>query len=356
MARAVRLNGPRSVDVTTVPVPALDPGELRVRTLASGISTGTELTAYRGTNPLLTSRWDPDLRLFMGVAGPPSYPLIRWGYSEVGEVVEIASSDAEGGASPADLRVGDMVWGIWGHVSDAVLPIERLRGHVLPHGLDPVVGCFVRVGAIALNAVLAAGTALGETVVVVGQGVIGLLATSFAAQSGARVIAIEGIPARRELARELGAAETFAPGPEVALAVRERTDGRGADVAIELSGVFPALHEAIRLVGPDGRVVAAGFYQGEATALRLGEEFHHNRVDVVASQIGGVPAHKRARWDVPRLQETVVDLIASGQPDVTRLVSHRFGIEDAARAYELLDGEPATALQVVFEFPTGAGS
>ena len=92
MARAVRLNGPRSVDVTTVPVPALDPGELRVRTLASGISTGTELTIYRGTNPLLTSHWDPDLRLFMGGAAPPSYPLVGWGYSEVGEVVEIAPS------------------------------------------------------------------------------------------------------------------------------------------------------------------------------------------------------------------------------------------------------------------------
>jgi 2-desacetyl-2-hydroxyethyl bacteriochlorophyllide A dehydrogenase len=353
MARAVRLNGPRSVDVTTLPSPVLGPGEVRVRTLASGVSAGTELTAYRGTNPLLTSGWDPDLRLFMGVESPPSYPLIGWGYSEVGEVVELSVADVE---LDSDIRVGDLVWGIWGHVSDAVLPIDRLRGHVLPQGLDPVVGCFVRVGAIALNAVLAAGAALGETVVVVGQGVIGLLATSFAVQSGARVIAVEGIPTRRELARKLGAHETFAPGPDVALALREHTGGRGADVAIELSGVVPALQEAIRLVGADGRVVAAGFYQGEATALRLGEEFHHNRVDVIASQIGGVPAHKRARWDLPRLQETVVDLIASGQPDVTRLVSHRFDIEDAARAYELLDTEPATALQVVFEFAGGADS
>ena len=257
---------------------------------------------------------------------------------------------------PPDVGVGDVVWGMWGHASDAVLPIERLRGHTLPPGIDPVVGCFVRVGAIALNAVLAAGAGLGETVVVVGQGVIGLLATSFAVQNGAHVIVVEGIPARRELALELGAHEAFAPGPEVAPAIRERTAGRGADVAIELSGVSPALHEAIRLVGPDGRVVAAGFYQGDATALRLGEEFHHNRVDVVASQIGAVPAHKRARWDVPRLQETVVDLLASGQPDVTRLVSHRFDVEDAALAYQLLDTEPATALQVVFEFAAGAVS
>ena len=356
MARAVRLSGPRSVDVTTIPVPPLGPGQMRVRTLASGISAGTELTAYRGTNPNLTSRWDPDRRLFMGVEGPPSFPLVGWGYSEVGEVVEISPPDDISGGSQAEVSVGDVVWGIWGHVSDAVLPIERLRGHELPRGLDPVVGCFVRVGAIALNAVLAAGAGLGETAVVVGQGVIGLLATSFAVQNGARVIVVEGIPARRELALELGAYEAFAPGPDVAPAIRERTAGRGADVAIELSGVFPALHEAIRIVGPDGRVVAAGFYQGDATALHLGEEFHHNRVDVVASQIGAVPAHKRARWDVPRLQETVVDLLASGHPDVTRLVSHRFDVEDAAQAYELLDTEPATALQVVLEFAAGASS
>ena len=355
MTRAVRLTGPRSIDVTTIAAPALRLGELRVRTLASGVSTGTELTAYRGTNPNLTSRWDPHLHLFMGAEGPPSYPLTGWGYSEVGEVVEISPlDDAGGGGSEADIRVGDVVWGIWGHVSDAVLPIERLRGHKLPHGLDPVVGCFARVGAIALNAVLAADAGLGETVVVVGQGVIGLLATSFAAQSGARVIAVEGIPARRELALQLGAHEAIGPGPNVAPTIRERTSGRGADVAIELSGVVTALHEAIRLVGPDGRVVAAGFYQGGASDLRLGEEFHHNRVEVVASQIGAVPPHKRARWDVPRLQGTVVGLLASGQPDVTRLVSHRFDIEDAARAYELLDTEPATALQVVFEFPAGA--
>ena len=107
------------------------------------------------------------------------------------------------------------------------------------------------------------------------------------------------------------------------------------------------------MVGPDGRVVASGFYQGEATALRLGEEFHHNRVEIVASQIGSVPAAKRARWDMSRLQDTVVDLISAGRPDVTRLVSHRFQVEQAAQAYALLDTEPASVLQVVFEFGSG---
>ena len=356
MPRTVQFTAARTVDV--VPVDPVDPapGQVRVATLSSGISAGTEMTAYRGTNPYLTSTWDPVRRLFTGSHPErPSYPLLGWGYSEVGRVVEVvpgapASGTTDAGA-PDEVRVGDLVWGVWGHRSEAVLPAADLRGHRLPEGLDPVAGCFVRVGAIALNAVLAADAGLGDTVAVVGQGVIGLLATRFAVLSGARVVAVEGVPARRERALAWGAAHALEPGPATAAAVRELTGGRGADVAVDLSGAYPALHEATRLVGADGRVVAAGFYQGEAAGLRLGEEFHHNRVEVVASQIGAVASRKRARWDVARLQETVVDLVAAGRVDVVALVSHRFDVEDAAAAYALLDTRAAQALQVVLDFP-----
>jgi threonine dehydrogenase-like Zn-dependent dehydrogenase len=89
--------------------------------------------------------------------------------------------------------------------------------------------------------------------------------------------------------------------------------GAGADSAIELSGAYPALHEALRSVTPGGRVVAAGFYQGEGLGLRLGEEFHHNRVELVCSQIGGVPPSLSTRWNVERLQRTFLDLLGSGR-------------------------------------------
>src|SRR3954451_14558449 len=194
-AVAVSFTGPRSVALVEEDVPALLPGTVRVRTLYSGISSGTEMTAYRGSNVYLSKQWDPAQRLFSAGGRSVSYPVIGWGYSEVGEVVEVAD-DVD--ATVPGLRVGDVVHGIWGHRSEAVLPAESLAGRQIPPGIDPVVGVFARVGAIALNAVLAADLHLGETVAVFGQAVIGLLATRLAALSGARVIAVDSIVARLE--------------------------------------------------------------------------------------------------------------------------------------------------------------
>ncbi|WP_426518987.1 zinc-dependent alcohol dehydrogenase [Diaminobutyricibacter sp. McL0618] len=350
MNSLLRFSAPHTVEIVDAPRIELQPGQVRVRTLYSGISAGTELTAYRGTNPYLTSEWDPDIRLFRGASGDNrlAYPLDGWGYSEVGEVVEIA---APGSELPADApRVGDRVWGIWGHRAEGVLSLEALRGHVLPPHLDPLSAAFVRVGAIALNGVLAADLGVGSTVVILGQGVIGLLATRFATLNGATVIAVDGIPQRREAATRWGATHVLPPDENLAFAIRELTGGAGADTAIELSGNYHALHSAIRAVGADGTVVASGFYQGAAGPLRLGEEFHHNRVQLLASQIGSVPNRLRARWDVPRLQRTVVDALADGRLHAAELVTHTYRIEDAAEAYRLLDTDPSAALQVVLEF------
>ncbi len=81
----------------------------------------------------------------------------------------------------------------------------------------------------------------------------------------------------------------------------------------------------------------------------LGEEFHHNRIQLVASQIGALPARLRPRWDRERLQTTVADLLAQGRPDVLSLVSHRYPLAEAAAAYELLDQHPEQALQVILD-------
>lgn len=354
VSEVLRFVAPREVAIVEVPSAPLTAGQARVRTLYSGISAGTELTAYRGTNPYLTSVWDPSIRLFREAGGIDSlgYPLDGWGYSEVGEVVEIAPSNdgAEQHDEEGLPRVGDLVWGIWGHRSEGVLQLENLRGHVLPAGVDPLAASFVRVGAIALNGVLAADLGPGSTVVIFGQGVIGLLATRLAVLNGARVITVEGVEARRAHSLAWGAQHSLAPSADLPLRLRALTGGAGADVAIELSGNYNALRDAMRAVGADGTVVASGFYQGEGSPLRLGDEFHHNRVQVLASQIGSVPQRLRARWDVPRLQRTIVEAIADGRLEPTALVSHRFALRDAPDAYKMLDTDANAALQVVLDF------
>jgi threonine dehydrogenase-like Zn-dependent dehydrogenase len=346
MPAVVQFVSPGVVELIEEPSTPLAADAVRVATLFSGISAGTELTAFRGTNPYLAKTWDPDQRLFRDGAPTFAYPVAGWGYSEVGTVFEVGD-EVPASSGPA---VGEVVWGIWGHRSEAVVPAAKVGGHVLGDA-DPVLGVFARVGAIALNAVLAAEVNLGETVVVFGQGVIGLLATRLAVASGARVIAVDGIGRRRLAALSHGATvalDPFGPG-DLASRVRELTAGRGADSAIELSGSVRALHEATRVVAPASTVAASGFYQGDATGLALGEEFHHNRVRIVGSQIGGVPRHLTDRWDVERLQQVAMSVVLAS-PAVADLVTHRFAAEQVADAFALLDQRGDEALQVVLTF------
>ncbi|TDD16696.1 zinc-binding alcohol dehydrogenase [Nonomuraea diastatica] len=339
--RVITFEEPGQVRVDLEPPADLVPGSVRVHTIYSGVSAGTELTAYRGTNPYLNRKWDPERWLFVD-GQTHAYPLSGWGYQEVGEVVEAAPD-------VADPPVGSLVWGIWGHRAEAVVPAGKLVGHVLPPGADPLSGVLARVGAIALNAVHAADVHLGDQIAVFGQGVIGLLATRLAVLSGARVVAADAIADRLELARTFGAAETFdVTSGSVAEFVRKRVVG--ADTVIELSGTHQGLHEAIRTVRKGGRVVAAGFYQGDGMGLRLGEEFHHNQVQLVSSQIGGVASWLAHRWDVERLQRTFMELVHRGEVEARDLVTHVVPVERAAEAYDLLDKHPSEVLQLVFDF------
>ena len=219
---------------------------------------------------------------------------------------------------------------------------------------------FSQIGAIGLNVVLDADIHVGETVAVFGLGVPGQIAAQLARLNGARVVGVDTIASRRELAGELGADELIdAAEGDVAERIRELTGGRGADVCLEVTGQYRALHEAIRSVAYSSRVCAAGFMQGEGVGLRLGEEFHHNRVQLVCSQISGVAPALQHRWDEYRLASTAIDLATTGRLRLTELISHTLPIAQAPEAFQLLDTRPQDALQVVLTFdeaPAGTGA
>jgi 2-desacetyl-2-hydroxyethyl bacteriochlorophyllide A dehydrogenase len=328
------------------PAAAPGPGEVQVVTRFSGISAGTELTAFTGTNPYLHRQWDAERRLF--VEGQPAfpYPLRGWGYEEVGQVTGVGPGVDNG-------LIGMMTWGIWGHRSVATLPAATVRQQGLNPQVPPVCGVFARPGAVALNALLDADARLGETLVVFGQGVIGLLVTALAAAAGVQVIAVDPVAGRLQLAQQFGASTVISEPAAAAETIRDLTGNRGAAVAVEISGNPAALHEAIRTVGLNGLVVAAGFYQGGLGAVRLGEEFHHNRVRLIGSQIGAVNPALSGRWDPARLHHEVMARIADGRLDPAPLVTHRVPAQDAQAAFDLLTSGDPRVLQVVLEFGEG---
>jgi threonine dehydrogenase-like Zn-dependent dehydrogenase len=346
MGTVVVFTGPRMVDFESYEDPPLKSQELRVRTLYSGISAGTEMTAYRGSNPYLSKQWDPKNRLFLSSEAPSQpYPLSGWGYEEVGEVVEV-------GPDVTSLKVGDIVYGTWGHRTHHVLQEEYAAKRIKPEGLDPLLAIYSHLGPIALNGILDADIHVGETVAVFGLGVLGQIIAQLARLNGARVFGVDMIEKRLGLARELGAIEEgFDPRDgSPAEKIKALTDGRGADVTIEVSGSARALNEAIRATAYSARVVALGFLQGEAAGLLLGEEFHHNRINLVCSQISNVNPALSYRWDRLRLIHTIMDLQEKGSLNLRPVITHVIPFKQAAEGFQILDETPEQALQVVLDF------
>jgi threonine dehydrogenase-like Zn-dependent dehydrogenase len=326
---------------------ALQSHEVRVQTLYSGISAGTELSYFRGSNPFQAKRWDAERRLFIptGETEPSiPYPVRNWGYEECGVITEC-------GNEVSDLAPGTRVFGTWGHRSGTILAADYVRERILPPEIEPVTGIFSHIGPIALNGILDGAIRLGETVAVFGLGVVGNVVGQLAKLSGATVIGVDLLQTRLDKAREVGF-DTVLNGSDGSAAerIKELTGGRGADVCFEASGAIPALHEAIRACAYSSRVVVLGFYQGGAGGLYLGEEFHHNRIELICSQIGGVNPALQGRWNRIRLVQTFTRLLAEKRVQMRPLITHIGSAWDAQTLFNRVANEPANVLQAVLDF------
>jgi len=346
MGKVVVFTEPRTIGFAETEDRALAANEVRLQTLYSGISAGTELTAYRGSNPYIHKQWDPGARLFRPAEQTSmKYPISGWGYEECGKVVEV-------GSEVSQVKPGDVIYGTWGHRTHHIVTEEYASKRILPANLDPILGIFSQMGAIALNGVLDAAIRIGETVAVFGLGAPGQIAAQLAKKSGARVIGVDLIDLRLEKALTLGALDEAINARHVSAAerIKELTGSLGADVAIEASGYYTALNEAIRSVAYSAKVVALGFFQGAGEGLYLGEEFHHNRVNVVCSQIFGVSPELTYRWNVPRLVTTAMRLQAEGMLNLRPIITHIFPFREAAEAFRMCDYESEKTIQVVLDF------
>jgi threonine dehydrogenase-like Zn-dependent dehydrogenase len=344
MEKIVAFVAPKQVGVLTKDIEPLQPDQVRLKTLFSGISAGTELTGYRGTAPFMTKIWDTKQRLFLEKDAPDEMYPRHFGYEEVGEVIEV-------GTNVTDIPLGTRVFGTWSHRSQTVVDADYVRSRTMPDNLETILGIFSQFTAIALNGVHDGAIRIGETVVIFGMGILGQIVAQLVRHSGATVIAVDLLDSRLKMAEELGAHITLNAGRvKVAEEVRKLTNGRGADVCFEVTGSTVALNEAIRTAAYSARVVAMGFFQGQAQSLYLGEEFHHNRINLVCSQIFGVAPELKYRWDVLRMAQTGIRLQSEGVLNLKPLISHIKPVEEAAELFHLLDTSPESVMQAVIEF------
>ena len=327
--------------------PALQAGDVLIRTRYSGVSAGTELSQYRGTSPFMKRQWDVENRMFRDGTPSWTYPIRNLGYEEVG-VVELV------GASVARLKPGDHIFGTWNHCTAHVMSETDAAMRLIPPGADPRIGLFSHIGAVALNGVHDARIRLGDLVVVFGLGVPGQIVAQAARASGATVIGVDPVESRRALAAKLGAHRVLDPNEgSIAEIVKTETAGRGADICIEVSGATLALAEAMRTVAYSSRVVAMGFFQGEARGLHLGDEFHHNRIELISSQISGVAPEVSHRWSKLRLWQTAVRLQHEGVLDLIPLITDQTPFAEAPALFDRLDKGDPHILQSVLTFGSG---
>lgn len=328
-AEAIWFTAPRTVTVRRETAPPPAAGEVRVAAIASLISHGTERLVYRG-------EVDPALPLDLPtLSGSFAFP-IKYGYAIAGRVIDI-------GPGVDGLAIGDAVAALHPHQSVFTLPAHLVKR--LPANLDPALGGFYANVETALTICHDAAPRLGETLAVLGQGVVGLLVTQLLLRAGARVIAIDPDPYRRALAGHFGAITLAHADPA---AIAELTGGRGVDIAIEVSGAPAALQPAIEMVAVEGLVVVASWYGQKPVTLTLGGHFHRGRVTVRSSQVGRLAPETLPRWDYARRTATVLELLP--QLRLAELVSHRFPITQAATAYALLDQAPPGMVQVMVEY------
>jgi 2-desacetyl-2-hydroxyethyl bacteriochlorophyllide A dehydrogenase len=332
--RSLYFTAPGQVEIRRAVLTAPGPGCVMVKTILSAISPGTEGLVYRGQFP-------DDLALdesLSALAGEFSYPL-KYGYSTVGRVSALGE-----GVDAA--WYGRLVFAFHPHESCFLTPVDELMR--VPEGLSAEEAVFLPNMETAVNFVMDGTPLLGEQVAVFGQGIIGLLTAALLASFPLDcLVTLDRYPLRRQASLGLGVHASLDPGAANCQDEIHSLLPNGADLVYELSGSPAALDQAIAAAGFAGRVVIGSWYGKKRPSLDLGGRFHRSRVRLVSSQVSTLSPELTGRWDKLRRFAVAWEMLRRVQP--SRWITHRFPLEEAAQAYQLLDQHPEQAIQVVFD-------
>ncbi|MCS6861295.1 MAG: zinc-binding alcohol dehydrogenase [Abditibacteriales bacterium] len=313
-------------EIETFAVPSPQEGQLLLRTRVTLISPGTERAFFLGL-PNTSQK----------------YPQ-HAGYSNVGEVMAV-------GAKAEGFQVGDRVACAASHSSHVV--VRAANCLPVPEDAPDEEAVFFNLAAIAMQGVRKARVELGESVVVVGSGLIGLLAMQLAKLNGALpVIAVDKDEGRLSFARQAGADATVLADDNVLSAVRHLAEADGAAVVIEATGHPEAIPQAFALAGTFGRVILLGSTRGETERVNFYRDVHKKGLTIIGAHAAMRPRVESSAgwWTTQADQRVALKLLALKRLTVQPLITHRFPWQDAPHAYALLKAWDLRALGMVLNW------
>jgi 2-desacetyl-2-hydroxyethyl bacteriochlorophyllide A dehydrogenase len=335
LAQQLWFTAPQQVEVREQQLSAPAAGEVLVQTLCSAISAGTELLVYRGQLPADISLDATLVNLQQSTA----YPL-QYGYASVGRVVALGR---EVDASWRDA----LVFAFQPHASHFLTtPANLIR---VPDGIEPEAALFLANMETAVNLVQDGQPAIGEKVVVLGQGIVGVLLLQLLQQFPlAQLAAVDALADRRQRALAIGA-NTVAD-PTAVAELQHALFNNGADLVYEVSGVPTALNLAITLSGYASRIVIGSWYGNKSAAIELGGAAHRNRLQLITSQVSTLAPALSGRWDKQRRFDVAWQMIRQLNPQ--QWITQRAALTDASTLYQQIHNGRADLLQAVFTYPT----
>ena len=331
MSSAITLffTAPHKLELRETTLPALQDDEVLVETLCSAISAGTEMLVYRGQFPQLSDVHD-------SVSSELKYPL-AYGYACVGKVLGI-------GKKVNKEWEGKLVFSFQPHTSHFVVKTEAL--FPVPNSISPENACFLPNMETAVNLVQDGAPLLGERVLVLGQGVVGILTASLLSEFPLEnLTVVDGIELRRNalnVESQKSKVNKLAPDD-----LRPSTLD-SFDLSFELTGSPSALNTAIEHTTFSGRIVIGSWYGQKRAEIDLGGSFHRSRIKLISSQVSSISPDLSGRWDKSRRFEVAWQALERIQP--AKWITHRFALNDAVKAYQLLDEHPQETIQVVFDY------
>jgi predicted dehydrogenase/threonine dehydrogenase-like Zn-dependent dehydrogenase len=363
-----------TTEVVDAPSPRAGAGQLLIRTRRSLISAGTErmLVDFGKAGLIDKARQQPEkvkqvldkvrtdglLTTVDAVRAKLGQP-IPLGYCNAGVVVEVGAA-APGHADTAGFAVGDRVVSNGPHADLVRVPFNLCAR--IPDGVDDDSAAFTVLAAIGLQGIRLAQPTLGESFVVTGVGLIGLMTVQLLRAQGCRVLAIDFDPAKLALAAGFGAAVCNpGQGENPVVAGLAFTRGRGVDGVIITASTASSdpVSQAARMSRQRGRIILVGvtglalnrseFYEKEL-CFQVSCSYGPGRYDPLYEEQGQDYPFGFVRWTEQRNFQAVLDLLAGGRLDVKPLISHRFAFADAPRAYDVLTTDKS-ALGMMLEYP-----